>query len=273
MTSMGWWRRSSPMPSQMAESKRPGALAGHEHERASLGTPRLHLRSCDSTNERARALAIAGAPHGTLVTAAEQSAGRGRQGRSWVAPPGECLLCSLVLRWPDSPQPPPLLPLLAGVALCEAIGAQARVKWPNDVVLGPDLAKVAGILVEARAQARWAVLGVGVNVALGLQELPAQMRARAATLGRAPEEIEPLLARLLAALSARLGEPAAQTLQAWRARDALAGREVLWAHPPGTENRHGQAAGVNEQGRLLVLGEDGETVRLSAADVHLSCAG
>ena len=73
---------------------------------APLGHPRLHLRRTDSTNERARALALAGAPHGTLVTAAEQTAGRGRQGRRWSAPAGSALLMSMVLR-----EPPALLPL------------------------------------------------------------------------------------------------------------------------------------------------------------------
>ncbi|MGZ4171177.1 MAG: biotin--[acetyl-CoA-carboxylase] ligase, partial [Solirubrobacteraceae bacterium] len=72
-----------------------------------LGTPRLHLRITESTNTKARELAAAGAPHGTLVTAAEQSAGRGRQGRTWTAPAGRALLCSVVVR-----DPPPLLSLL-----------------------------------------------------------------------------------------------------------------------------------------------------------------
>jgi BirA family biotin operon repressor/biotin-[acetyl-CoA-carboxylase] ligase len=107
----------------------------------SLGHPRVHLRCVGSTNERARELAIAGAPHGTLVSAAEQTAGRGRQGRSWVAPPGNALLCSFVLR-----DPPPLLSLIAGMAVCDALARlpvaehaqsahRALVKWPNDVVL------------------------------------------------------------------------------------------------------------------------------------------
>src|ERR1700722_18378910 len=94
-----------------------------------LGHPRLHLRQVDSTNERARALAIAGAPHGTLVSASEQTAGRGRQGRSWMAPAGSALLCSLIVR-----DPPPLLSLIAGVATCDVVGEDALLKWPNDVV-------------------------------------------------------------------------------------------------------------------------------------------
>ena len=76
--------------------------------RRRLGSPRVHYRLIDSTNERARLLATAGAPHGTLVTAAEQSAGRGRQGRRWTAPAGRALLCSVVIRDPSR-----LLPLAA----------------------------------------------------------------------------------------------------------------------------------------------------------------
>ena len=101
-----------------------------DHTHLRLGRPRVHLRVTDSTNDRARELAIAGAPHGTLVTASEQTAGRGRQGRRWTAPAGSALLMSLILR-----SPPPLLPLIAAVAVCEAAGDRAQIKWPNDIVL------------------------------------------------------------------------------------------------------------------------------------------
>src|SRR5438445_1473125 len=95
-----------------------------------LGRPRVHLRCTASTNDFARELALAGAPAGTLVTATEQSAGRGRQGRRWTAPAGSSLLMSVLLR-----SPPSLLPLIAAVAVCDVAGEDARIKWPNDVVL------------------------------------------------------------------------------------------------------------------------------------------
>ncbi len=122
----------------LAECRRARRVIGRGRrprtaQASTIGHPRLHLRRTDSTNERARALAIEGAPHGTLVTAAEQTAGRGRQGRSLGGTAGSALLCSLVLR-----DPPPLLSLLAGVAVCDAVGARALVKWPNDIVVkGP----------------------------------------------------------------------------------------------------------------------------------------
>jgi BirA family biotin operon repressor/biotin-[acetyl-CoA-carboxylase] ligase len=248
---------------------------------AALGWPRLHLHSTDSTNERARELAIAGAPAGTLVTAGEQSAGRGRQGRRWSAPAGSSILMSLVLR-----DPPPLLPLAAAVAVCDVAGEQAMIKWPNDVVLmtpaaGPEEApaKLAGILVEGRPQQGWAVLGIGLNVAVRLEDLPPELRpgARgapdgtrprpAASMGRDPKEVEPVLAGLLLALARRLGEPASETLNAWRPRDALKGRRISW------NGGHGRADGIDGNGRLVVaLDEGGQTV-LGAGEVHLESIG
>jgi BirA family transcriptional regulator, biotin operon repressor / biotin---[acetyl-CoA-carboxylase] ligase len=213
---------------------------------APLGRPRLHLRRTDSTNERARALALAGAPHGTLVTAAEQTAGRGRQGRRWSAPAGSALLMSLLLR-----DPPALLPLAAAVAVCDTVGPEARVKWPNDVVVaratraqpaGPlassqTLAKLAGVLIEGRPQEGWAVLGIGVNVALRVEQLPPELRDTATSLGAPPSAIEPLLADLLAALQRRLGEP---------------------------------AAGIDGDGRLVVELPGGGRTALDAGEVHLT---
>jgi BirA family transcriptional regulator, biotin operon repressor / biotin---[acetyl-CoA-carboxylase] ligase len=220
-----------------------------------LGAPRLHLRLTGSTSERARRLAAAGAPHGTLVTAAEQSAGRGRQGRTWVAPAGRALLCSLVIRDPQR-----LLPLAAGVAVAEVAGSDALIKWPNDVLI--DGLKVAGILVEGRPQERWAVVGIGINVALRAEEIPPELRDRAGTLGLGPEAIEPTLARLLERLERWIGAGDESVLEAVRARDALRDRPVRWAGGAGT------GAGIDGDGRLVVRTGDGP-VALEAGEVHL----
>jgi BirA family biotin operon repressor/biotin-[acetyl-CoA-carboxylase] ligase len=252
-------------------------------EPSGLGRPRIHLRSTDSTNERARELALSGAPHGTLVTATEQSAGRGRGGRRWSAPAGSSILMSLLLR-----PAPRLLPLMAALAVCDVAGERALIKWPNDVVLEferPEhattgLAKLAGILIEGRPQQGWAVLGIGLNVAVELHELPAELRpgytaaARhepaprpAASMGLAREQLEPTLAALLAALQARLAETPEQTLDAWRARDALRGREVAWS--AGT----GRAAGIDGDGRLLVEMPGGGQTAIGSGEVHLERVG
>ena len=224
-----------------------------------LGRPRLHLREIGSTNARARELALAGAPHGTAVTAGEQTAGRGRQGRGWSTPPGSALALSLVIRDPD-----PLLSLRAGLAVADLAGPSAAVKWPNDVLL--DGRKVAGVLVEGRPQEGWAVLGIGVNAALDLADLPEELRATAGTLGRHPRELPRALADLLAALEARLAEPPAAVLAALRERDALLDRPVRW------EGGSGTGAGIGDDGALLVRDADGAVHALAAGEVHLQAA-
>jgi BirA family biotin operon repressor/biotin-[acetyl-CoA-carboxylase] ligase len=269
-----------------AASEAPGAWMAFP-----LGHPRVHLRSTDSTNDRARALATAGAPHGTLVTAGEQTAGRGRQGRRWTAPANSCVLMSLLLRAGSasgtgatagsagSAGPaeslPSLLPLIAAVAVCDAVGAQARIKWPNDVVMvePQGLAKLAGILVEARPQQGWAVLGVGVNVAVRLEELPPELHGRAATLALSKAEIEPTLERLLRALGQRLADLPQRTLEAWRERDALRGRTVTWAAGSGRPEGSGRAEGIDGAGRLVVALADGGRVTLNAGEVHIARTG
>lgn len=226
-----------------------------------LGLPRAHHRLADSTNERARELAATGAPHGTLVTATEQSAGRGRQGREWAAPPGSAVLMSLLLREFDE-----LLPLAASVAVseaCEAAGVNCSIKWPNDVWI--DGRKVAGILVEGRPQEGWAVLGIGLNVSTEAEQLPAELRATATSLriatGRAPTT-EGVLETLLAALESRLGNERGRILTAWTERDALRGRPVRW------QEGQGVAAGVDGTGALQVDTDRGR-VALEAGEVHL----
>jgi len=231
-------------------------MASGGHTASTLGRPRLHLRVTTSTNDRARALAQDGAPHGTLVTAAEQRAGRGRQGRTWSAPPGRALLLSLILR-----DPPALLPLAAALAVAEVAGPEAQIKWPNDVLV--DGRKVAGILAEGRPHEGWAVLGVGVNVALRIDELPPELHATAGTLGLAPTDLEPTLERLLAALERALALDSVALLEAYRARDALSGQPVAWAGGSGT------AAGVDGAGRLVVELAGGGRTALSAGEVHL----
>jgi BirA family biotin operon repressor/biotin-[acetyl-CoA-carboxylase] ligase len=221
-----------------------------------IGTPRVHRASTGSTSVDAHELALAGAPHGTLVTAGEQREGRGRHGRRWHAPPGGALLCSLVLR-----DPPALLPIAAGVAVAELVGPQAQLKWPNDVLLAGR--KVSGILIEGRPQEHWAVLGIGVNVALAPEELPSELHRSAGTLGLPAEAIEPTLARLLELLERWFAAAPADTLEAWRARDALRGVAVEWRDGGGV------GAGIDEHGHLIVKLADGSLHTLEAGEVRL----
>jgi len=220
-----------------------------------IGTPRVHHRLTDSTNERAKALALAGAAHGTLVTAGEQSAGRGRQGRVWTAPSGSALLMSLVLRELDE-----LLPLTAAVAVCDALAAEAAVKWPNDVWI--EGRKVAGILVEGRPQDGWAVLGIGLNATT--ESFPAELAETATSLRLAGVDADPasVLDDLLDSLGRWLRAPSGSVLAAWRSLDALKGERVRWSGGEGI------AGGIDDSGALLVETRNGP-VTLDAGEVHL----
>jgi BirA family transcriptional regulator, biotin operon repressor / biotin---[acetyl-CoA-carboxylase] ligase len=216
-----------------------------------IGSPRVHHRLTDSTNERARELAALGAPHGTLVTADEQTAGRGRQGREWTAPPRSAVLMSLVLRELED-----ALPLAAAVAVCEALPVAAMIKWPNDVWI--DGEKVAGILAEGRPGEGWAVLGIGLNVSSHPPDMPAtSLRAHGDE-----RSVEDVLGALLPELDRWLRAPLADVLAAWRSRDALLGETVRWQDGSGT------GAGVDESGALLVDTGSGR-VALNAGEVHL----
>jgi BirA family biotin operon repressor/biotin-[acetyl-CoA-carboxylase] ligase len=251
-----------------------------------FGTPHRHFRSVGSTNTVARELAAAGAPHGTVVTADEQTAGRGRQGRTWMAPPGAALLYSAVLRPLESRHS--LLPLAVALAVCETAerlrpDIECKVKWPNDIHLGS--LKLAGILIEARSQDGWAVLGIGLNLTIAPSEFPEGLQERATSLfpphlaatsrpvgphSRQDEmradRANEASAALNAALDRWLGEKADEPriLAEWRERDALLGREVTW------ENGSGVAEGVDERGYLVVRLADGNRVALGAGDVHLT---
>jgi BirA family transcriptional regulator, biotin operon repressor / biotin---[acetyl-CoA-carboxylase] ligase len=240
-----------------------------------FGHPHRHFRRTDSTNERAKELATARAPGGLVVTADEQTAGRGRRGNEWFAPPGSCLLYSALLR-PFAPNGVILLPLAVPVAVCEAAEAVApvrcQVKWPNDVWV--EERKVAGVLVEARPEEGWAVIGVGLNVAIPQDEFPPELRETAASLlpteaeGGVPPGGAPGVRRALGALNAALGHWIGagddEVLAAFRARDALSGRQISW------DGGEGVAQEIDERGHLVVEKADGERVSLGAGEVHLA---
>ena len=242
-----------------------------------FGQPHHHSGSIDSTNTRARELAAEGAQHGTIVTADEQTAGRGRQGRVWTAPPGKALLYSAIVR--PLQERHAMLPLAVPLAVCEAAeelqpGVECGVKWPNDVQVGGR--KLAGVLIEARPQDGWAVVGVGLNLAIERDEFPPELRETAVSLFAAdsaralsPTGRQKAWALALEALNRRLAEwteaePDA-VLAAWRRRDALRGREVAW------EGGSGVADGVDDRGYLVVIAAPGgDRVALGAGEVHLT---
>ncbi len=216
---------------------------------------------------RARELAAAGAPHGTVVTAAEQTAGRGRQGRTWTAPPGKALLDSAILR-PIGERPLSLLPLCVAIAVCETAeslrsGVKCGLKWPNDVLLGGR--KLAGVLIETRPQDDWAVVGVGLNLAIEPRDFPTELRETATSLD-GDASLEGARSSLDERLEYWLEAARKDVLDAWRERDVLRGRKVVWSEGSGV------ADGVDDRGSLLVIVPNGKRLALSAGEVHLSSA-
>src|SRR6188472_3671309 len=249
-----------------------------------FGAPRRHYRVTDSTNTRARELAAAGAPSGTVVTAREQTAGRGRVGRVWTAPDGKALLYSAILRPLD--QRHLLLPLSVPLAVCAAAealrpGIECQVKWPNDIWL--EGRKLSGILIEARPQDGWAVIGIGLNLTIAPEEFPADLRQPAISLfdpireprggsrrslpAVAPPGPPPRLSTTADVLSSHLDQwvsaPDDDVLAEWRRRDGLLGREVSW------EDGSGVAGGIDDRGNLIVIVAGGDRVSLGAGEVQL----
>lgn len=233
------------------------------------GEPRLiqTFDSVDSTNERALALAAAGAPDGSVIVAGEQTAGRGRRGRTWHSPEGGLYLSYLVRDVATLPRPA-MLTMAAGVAAAGAIravtGFDVRLKWPNDVIAPESGGKIAGILAEASSvgsRLEFVILGIGINVSLS--SVPRELQTVAASLegelGRGVDRAalqESLVARLDAEIARLRAGGHAQMLHEWTslspgARD----RAVSWR--AGDAVRQGVTAGVDETGALLVRTADG----------------
>ncbi len=241
-----------------------------------LGLPLHCYRTIGSTNDRAAELAAQGAPHGTLVVADEQTAGRGRAGRRWITPPGSALALSLVLR-PQGPGRRAIGPLnaLGALAVAEALadlGASPEVKWPNDVVLGGR--KVCGVLVEGswlEGVLQAVVLGIGLNVA------PASVPAAAAldypatcvqeAVRKGVDRVA-LLLRLLAAVAAwlpRMDTPG--LIDAWQAKLAFVHQEVTLSGPEGAVR--GELLGLAMDGRARLRLASGETLLIGGEGVSL----
>lgn len=239
----------------------------------------LHVfPSTTSTNDEAKRGAKEGAPHGAVWLAESQTAGRGRQGRTWVSPPGENLLASVLLRLDVAPAKVPRVALVAGLAVRDAVaraaqGADVRIKWPNDVLVGDR--KVAGILVETvsggprKAGAHAVVVGIGINVHTRM--FPEDLAERAtsiALVSGAPPDRATVLADVLASLDRDVHLVGGRGLGLVRARieaaDALRGRPVR-----SDDGDEGTATGIDDDGRLLVRRSDGTLVRWSSGEVHL----
>ena len=244
---------------------RLGPFAGRVH----------HYPRVGSTNDVVAMLAEQGAPHGTVVVAEEQTAGRGRHGNRWSSPPGAGLYVSALLRTNS----PPVLTLAAGVAVAEALagaaGLDASLEWPNDVVVeAAGRRKVAGILAEASTvgdRVDRVVVGIGVNLRDGAW--PPEVASRAGSVeGLTGRPVDPgrLLVEVLAALAGRCREleagGVAALLRRWEAlAPSSRGAAVEWSEGP--RRRRGVTEGVDEQGALIVR-VGGRRERLSGGEVR-----
>ncbi len=242
-----------------------------------LGRVIHHFDSLPSTNEQAFRLATDGAEHGEVVVTEQQTAGKGRRGRAWVSPPNLNLYFSAILRPELPPHRAPELTLVAAVALAETLceaGAQARIKWPNDVQI--DGLKVAGILTELSAnpdQVNFVVLGIGVNLNAQPEHFPEEVRAMATSLSQALGERVPravftanLWTRLEEWLDLYLETGFDAVRQRWKELSATLGQDVLVR-----TDRHelrGVAEDIDPSGALLVRTADGSLERVLAGDVE-----
>lgn len=231
--------------------------------RGDFGRRILYFSALGSTNDEAARLAEKGAPQGTVVVAASQTAGRGRFGRTWFSPAGAGLYLSVVVR---DRRVAPLLTLAGGVAVAEGIrvatGLPAEIKWPNDILLAAGLGrhrKVAGLLAEGSSGSgglQHVVLGIGINIrdAAYPPEVAGRATSLETELGR-PVDAGTVLAECLCGLAARVRDltngPPGLVLGRWtQLAPTVSGARVEWDTPAG--QRSGTTAGIGEDGALLV---------------------
>lgn len=236
-----------------------------------IGKEIIRLPSVASTMDEIARMASLGAAEGLVVVADEQTAGRGRGGRPWHAPPGAGLLFSVLLR----PYVPAgrlsTLSLVAGVAVAEAmeqLGLCPRLKWPNDVWL--DGKKVAGVLVQSRVgpAGLTAILGIGINVNVDPKLLPPGATSISEAIGGTmPRDdlLHALLRRLDAAYLAFGSDRGRPDLTGWTQRAALLGEQARVVD--GSTVHTGEMRGIDDDGALLLQEADGRTIRIVAGDL------
>lgn len=234
-----------------------------------------HFTSCASTNDEAIAWAKAGAAEGAVVVADQQTAGRGRQGRSWHSPAGLHLHISMILRPPIAVNRVAPITLAAGVAVAvtlETVGIKANLKWPNDVVVGNK--KIAGILAESSIrgqQLEFLVLGIGANI--NDEQFPADLVNQSTSIrqeigqsvSRAQVAAE-LVVQIRRAYEQFLVAPLAQTLDNWSAYYAHWGKKIR-ARLSADQFIEGVAESLDASGHLRLRLPSGETHLLVAGEI------
>lgn len=231
-----------------------------------------------STNFEAVELGKKGAPHGTLVVAEAQSAGRGRLGRRWDSPAGKGLYFSLLLRPDLDAAQAPLTTLAAGLGLAQAIrGLGVRnlvLKWPNDLMVAKK--KLGGILTEmyhSGSKVGFLVVGVGINVSQTAGDFSTEVAPLATSLGQVGVTVDraELLQRLIPAVLGEVNrlarEGAAGLIQRWEQDSGMLGLEI--AYESDGRRDEGRVLGLAADGKLRVAGRDGRVAELLAEDTTL----
>lgn len=280
-----WLAKLAPMPSER-EGEGGALISMWNEELQSLRREKLIGREIyyfpviDSTNRRAHDQAREGASEGAVVLADLQTQGKGRMGRTWKSPPGLNLYASIILRPSIPPTVAPLITLVTGVAAANALarvsGLDTRIKWPNDIFLHGR--KVAGILSEMEVeggQIRFVILGMGVNVNWRREDMTSELREIATSLqaegGReiprhlvAAEIFEEMEQEyklfLQEGFSLRLRDE-------WNLLSYINGKRVIVSLP--NRKISGEALGLDAEGALLLLDEEGRTHRFIVGDVSL----
>ncbi|MDY6911149.1 MAG: biotin--[acetyl-CoA-carboxylase] ligase [Chloroflexota bacterium] len=243
-----------------------------------LGQEISYFREVTSTQATAKALAAQGAIEGTLVVAEVQSGGRGRIGRIWTSPPGGIYL-SVILRPDVKPTEAPRLPLLAGVAVAQAIGQitslNPKLKWPNDIVVNGR--KAGGILTEMSAEIdrlNWVIIGIGLNVNTQKAHFSGEVQGIATSLFEEGGECVPrvkLLQHILIEIESLYEEFLASGFefirQRWKAMSDTIGAQVVVRY--AKDQVTGQAVDLDTDGALILRKEDGSLERVIAGDVSL----
>ena len=234
----------------------------------------------DSTNTRAKEMAAAGLPHGTVLVAGHQTAGRGRLGRSFQSPAGLGVYMSVILRPNCPPEKLMHLTCAAAVAMCDAVEHAALIrpgiKWTNDLVLGSR--KIAGILTELSVDAKtglvdYAVVGIGINCRQRLTDFPEEIQGFAGSLSMALDReisIAPVAAAMidsLCTMSRDMFAPIEVLMERYRGDCITVGRDISLLR--GDTVRHGHAIGVDDLGALLVRFPDGHVEAVNSGEVSI----
>jgi BirA family biotin operon repressor/biotin-[acetyl-CoA-carboxylase] ligase len=244
-----------------------------------FGRELVYLPRTGSTNDVLKESARQGAPEGTVAVTDEQTAGRGRLGRRWLAPANTCLLCSILFRPELAPTQVQRLTMLCALAAADAIekvaGLRVHLKWPNDLIVkSQGWKKLAGILTEtgiAGEQVAFAIVGIGINANVERQALPALDPNATSILAKVGQSTDraALLAALLAGIERRYKalQSGRSPHQEWASRLATLGQRVEAS--TAQETLIGVAESVDKDGALLLRTSDGALHRLIVGDVTL----